>query len=129
MAGRNQVRAVLGGLVALDLGLAVWGFGFPDLWFRFFHGAERVDPQALLPRAAASWLAFSVLQLVALLRWERDRRWLAAIAGVRLADALTDVTCLAFAATTTPAAWVLFPIAGAGNLALGAWLWRQSRSG
>jgi hypothetical protein len=122
---RRRIRLVLGALVALDLVLAAWGFLLPGLWFRFFHGAELVDPQAYLPRAAASWAAFFLVQLIALVRWERERRWLAAVAGMRLGDALTDVTCLAFAASTTPAAWILFPVAGAGNLALGAWLLRR----
>jgi hypothetical protein len=118
----RQIRTVLAGLVALDLTLAVWGFFLPDLWFRFFHGTERVDPQRLLQRCAASWLAFLLVQLWALLRWERDRRWLAAVAGMRLGDALTDLTCLALASSTTVAAWVLFPVAGVGNLLLGGWL-------
>ena len=123
----RAVRAVLAGLVALDTVLAAWGFFAPALWFRFFHGADAVDPQGLLRRCAANWLAFAILQVVALVRWRRERGWLAAVAGMRLGDALTDVTCLVFCATATPAAYVLFPVAGAGNLLVGMWLLSVSR--
>ena len=122
-------RAVLLSLVALDAILATWGFGFPALWFRFFHGSDYVDPQGLLRRCAANWLAFALLQAAALWRWRRDPRWLTLVAGMRLGDALTDVTCLAFSARATAAAWILFPIAGLGNVAIGVWLFRRSRSG
>jgi hypothetical protein len=129
LQGRTRlVGVVLANLVALDAVLATWGFCFPTVWFRFFHDAPYVDPQGLLRRCAANWLAFAIVQAIALVRWQRDPRWLAAVAGMRLGDALTDVTCLTFASSTTAAAWVLFPIAGLGNLVIGWWLlWRAPR--
>jgi hypothetical protein len=66
---------MLGGLLALDVGLAVWGFLFPEAWFRFFHGADYLDPQGLLPRCAANWLAFAIVQACVLLRWRRSPGW------------------------------------------------------
>jgi hypothetical protein len=120
----HRVTALLGALVAFDVTLTVWGLAFPDAWFATFHGAPRVDPQGYLARAAASWAAFAVLQLIALVRWRRDAAWLAVIAGVRLADCLTDVTCLAACERATWQAWVGFPLAGAGNLLVGVVLLR-----
>lgn len=124
MTSRRGVHAILVALVATDFVLSVWGFFFPSLWFSFFHGAAYVDPQGLLRRCAASWLAFFVLQTIALFRWRRDAMWLAVVAGCRLGDALTDVTCLAFASSTTPFAWIAFPIAGVGNVVVGVLLIR-----
>jgi hypothetical protein len=126
---KHSVRAVLGGLIALDLVLSIAAFFFPALWFEMFHGAAYVDPQGLLRRCGANWLAFFVIQVVALLRWERERCWLAVVAGMRLGDTLTDITCLMFAASATRAAWILFPLAGIGNLVVGAWLLRRGEAG
>jgi hypothetical protein len=115
---------VLAGLVALDATLATWGAFFPGAWFRLFHGAAYVDPQGLLRRCAANWLAFSVLQSVAAASWRKSPWWLMLIAGCRLGDALTDVTCLMVCQSATVMAWVAFPVAGAGNVAVGVWLAR-----
>ncbi|MBI4953303.1 MAG: hypothetical protein HY908_14825 [Myxococcales bacterium] len=125
MSRRLAVRSTLALLLALDVGLTAWGFFFPELWFRLFHGAAYEDPQGLLRRCAANWLAFAILQALALVRWERAPGWLLAVAGMRLGDALTDLTCLAFAASVTPFALAAFPLAGVGNVVAGAWLWRQ----
>jgi hypothetical protein len=121
----GPVSAVLGALVLTDLVLTVWGFAFPHAWFRVFHDADAVDPQGLLRRCAANWLAFLVLQVAALVRWRREPWWLFVVAGARLGDALTDVACLTFCAHATPWAWVAFSAAGVGNLVFGAWLLRQ----
>jgi hypothetical protein len=117
-------RLILWSLVALDAGLAFWAFAAPGFWFRFFHGADRVDPQALLYRCGANWTAFLVLQLIAALRWRKERWWLFVVAGCRLGDCLTDITCLALAASTTIFAWIAFPVAGIGNLVGGVLLIR-----
>lgn len=118
------VRIALAALVVLDVVLAGWGFFFPEAWFQLFHGADYVDPQALLRRCAANWLAFAVLEAVALARWERSPGWLLVVAGMRWGDALTDITCLAFASSTTVFSMIGFPLAGIGNVVLGVWLWR-----
>jgi len=121
------VTSILLALVLLDLVLATWGFAFPELWFQVWHGAPYVDPQALLPRAAASWAAFCILQFIALVRWRSSPRWLVLVAGVRLADSLTDVTCAFMATDITLAGQVLFPLAGIGNMAVGLLLLRWHR--
>jgi hypothetical protein len=123
----RRVNLILGSLIGLDLVLTVWGFFLPRLWYSFFHGSDYIDPQALLFRCAANWLAFFLLQVFALSRWRRDPMWLAVVAGCRLGDALTDVTCLAFASRVTVFAWIAFPIAGAGNLIAGIVLLRAYR--
>ena len=48
-----------------DLTLAIIAGFFPDVWFRFIHGVQPVDPQGLLRRTAAIWLAFSLFHFVA----------------------------------------------------------------
>ena len=123
----GPVSAVLGALVLTDLVLTVWGFAFPHAWFRVFHGAELVDPQGLLPRCAANWLAFLVIQIAALVRWRREPWWLYVVAGCRLGDALTDVTCLFACAHATTWAKIAFPVAGVGNVLTGVFLVRRAR--
>jgi hypothetical protein len=124
----RRVDAILASLVGLDLVLTLWGFFAPRLWYAFFHGADYVDPEGLLRRCAANWLAFFILQVIALARWRRSPMWLAVVAGCRLGDALTDVTCLAFAAHSTIFARIAFPAAGIGNLVAGVVLLRAYRA-
>lgn len=128
MMNKPSPSAVLWSLVALDAVLAIWAFAFPALWFRFFHGAAWIDPQALLYRCGANWLGFFVVQSVAALRWRNATWWLAVVAGCRLGDCLTDVTCLALADSRTVFAWIAFPIAGLGNLAVGVYLIRAFKN-
>lgn len=118
------IDSTLGSLAALDLVLSVWGFAFPEAWYAFFHGAAYVDPQGLLPRCAANWLAFFLIQAVALGRWRRTPGLLLVVAGCRLGDMLTDITCLVFASNVTVFGAIAFPIAGLGNVALGTALIR-----
>jgi hypothetical protein len=118
------VRPILVGLVVLDLALAIWGFVFPDTWFSFFHGSSRIDPRALLFRCAANWTGFVVIQVIALARWRVRPVWIAVVAGCRLGDVLTDVTCLVFSESHTVFAWIAFPLAGLGNVVLGVFLLR-----
>lgn len=116
MPTKIPVTSMLAFLAVLDLVLSVWAWTMPELWFRVWHGAGYVDPQALLPRCAANWTAFFLVQLMALLRWRREAWWLAVVAGVRLSDVFTDTTCSLLAGDVTLAARVLFPLTGAGNL-------------
>ena len=119
---------VIGSLVVIDLVLFLWGYGWPELWFEVWHGAELVDPQALLQRSAGHWLAFFLLQTVALFRHRDERVWLALVAGARFSDCLTDLSVLAFASSTTLAAQLLFPVAAVGNLIAGLVLLRAYRA-
>jgi hypothetical protein len=79
---------------AWDVILALWTIVLPQLWFRFFHGAALVDPQALLSRTGAVWLAFGVFQLYAWRVWEREPYWLAVVGGMRLSEVFADWTYL-----------------------------------
>ncbi len=121
----SRERTVLLALVALDLVLSLWGFLFPEAWYRFFHASAYVDPQALLYRCAANWLAFFFIQLVALLSWRRAPWLLLLVAGCRLGDCLTDLTCLALCESISPYGAIAFPAAGIGNVWVGVWLVRS----
>jgi hypothetical protein len=123
----GAVTAVLAALVVLDLVLSAWGFLFPGAWYRVFHASPYVDPQGLLPRCAANWLAFLAIQVLALARWRHWRGWLLLVAGCRLGDCVTDLSCLAFCESATTLARLAFPAAGLGNLVVGLWLVRTAR--
>ena len=97
----ERISQILGGLVLLDVTLAITGFFFPRFWFLIFHGVEYVDPQALLPRTAASWAAFALFQGIALKYWKVRPEWLAVVAGIRLSDMFTDWTYLALCQNAT----------------------------
>ena len=95
------IGPVLAGFVALDLFYAVICFFFPQMWFGVFHGTAYSDPEGLLRRTGAIWATFSVLQLIALLKWRQKPYWIAIIAGVRLSEIFADWTYLAFAQNLT----------------------------
>ena len=96
------VALVLIVLIIFDLVVAVGAFLFPQLWYRVLHGAEYVDPQGLLRRTGAIWVAFTVLQVLALPRWRTAPYWLALVCGIRLSEMFADWTYLAFADSVTP---------------------------
>ena len=77
-------------LVLLDLVLSTTCLFFPAAWFRVFHHAPYVDPQGLLRRTGAVWAAFTLLQLIALVRWRSRPYWLPLVAGVRLTEVFSD---------------------------------------
>ncbi len=111
-------------LVAFDLILSIWGFFFPGLWYAFFHGADYVDPQGLLRRCAANWTGFLIIQIIALIKWKKSPWWLLVVAGARLGDSLTDITCLIFSSNISIFGILGFPMAGAGNVIIGIYLIR-----
>ncbi len=74
-----------------DLTLAVVGGFFPELWFRFIHGVQAVDPQALLRRTAGIWLAFSLFHFVAWRLYVQRPFWLIAVGGMRLGELFADI--------------------------------------
>ena len=88
------VTAYLVFAIALDLGVFVMTWAAPGLWFSTFHGATVTDPHAilLLRRAGGHWLAFALVQIVVLLRKDRDPVWLAVAAGLRWSDVFTDLS-------------------------------------
>jgi len=98
---RKRTNLLLAGLVLLDIVLSGTCLFFPKLWFQWFHGAPYVDPQALLRRTGAVWAAFTLLQLIALFRWQKYPHWLVLIAGVRLTEIFSDWIYLALCSTIT----------------------------
>jgi hypothetical protein len=116
---KNKINFILISLVILDLLLSIWGFFFSEFWFSFFHNSAHVDPQGLLYRCAANWTAFFIIQLVAYFYWEKYPWLLVLVAGCRLGDVLTDITCLIFSSKHTIIALIGFPMAGIGNLIVG----------
>lgn len=116
------VYALLGFLVALDLVLATCALALPRTWFAIMYGIPYDDPAGLLYRTGAVWVAFLLLQAIALVRWRRAPYWLALIAGVRLTELFSDLTTLAVARKVTWFAWVALPMATLSNLVFGYFL-------
>ena len=113
------VHALLGFLVALDLVLATCALALPRTWFAIMYGIPYDDPAGLLRRTGAVWVAFLLLQAIALVRWRRAPYWLALIAGVRLTELFSDLTTLVAAQKVTWFAWVTLPMATISNLVFG----------
>jgi len=97
----KRIPAILIALVFFDVTIAVIGFFFPGLWFRIFHGVPYNDPQGFLPRCAANWTAFALIQLIAFFRWKKDPVWLAMVAAARLSDIFTDLAYFWFCSDIT----------------------------
>ncbi|MDE0228124.1 MAG: hypothetical protein OXH96_20530 [Spirochaetaceae bacterium] len=104
VSGRRArfVDTVLIALIVFDLVVAVGAFLFPQLWYRVLHDAEHVDPAGLLRRTGAIWVAFTVVQVLALPRWRTTPHWLVLVCGIRLSELFADWTWLAFAEQVTP---------------------------
>lgn len=129
---RKFTYVLLAFLVVLDIVLSTVAICYPDYWFQTFHGAPYVDPQGLLRRTGAVWVAFTLLQLIALFRWEKEPWWLVLIAGVRLTELFSDWTYIYFAQSLTTRGWIGLFIAPPGNLAFGlylVWVYLKIRKG
>ncbi|AUX41700.1 uncharacterized protein SOCE26_031220 [Sorangium cellulosum] len=120
----RRITALLAALVLFDLTLSTWAFFFPQAWFDAFHGTAYVDPEALLPRMAANWAGFLLMQSIALLRWRRETWWLLIVAGVRFSDVFTDLVYFLMADHLTWFARATLPGMGPINALLGWWLIR-----
>ena len=94
---KTVINILLVALIALDMAYFVVAFFFRDFWFATFHGTAYVDPEGLLPRAGAVWLAFSLVQFFTLVRWQSQPHWLAIAAGLRSSELFTEWTYVAFA--------------------------------
>jgi hypothetical protein len=114
---KARTNLLLAGLVILDIFLSGTCLFLPDLWFRWFHGAPYVDPQALLRRTGAVWAAFTILQLLALIRWQRHPHWLVLVAGVRLTEIFSDWTYLFLCSSITWFGRLALFVSPLGNLA------------
>jgi hypothetical protein len=109
-------------LVIKDVVLSLTTIVFPEAWYRFFHDAPYVDPQGLLRRTGAVWVAFTLLQLIALFRWEKEPWWLVLIAGVRWTELFSDWTYIAVAQGVTSLGGLGLFLAPPANLAFGWFL-------
>ena len=109
-------------LIILDLVLCTLALLFPKTWFKIFHDQPYTDPQGLLRRTGAVWAAFTLLQVIAYIKWEKQSYWLVLIAGVRLTELFSDWTYLYFAQKTTWSARLSLFIAPPANLAMGWFL-------
>jgi hypothetical protein len=125
--GERLTATVLWVLLGFDLMLVTVTFGFPNLWFTVFHGTQVPADLTYFQRAGAQWAGFALVQAIALVRWRGDRRWLAAVAGVRLCDVFTDWAALAAAHEHTWFAWVSLAAMGVINAALAWFLFVRAR--
>jgi hypothetical protein len=116
------INSLLIFLIILDAFLCILALLFPATWFKLFHDEPYIDPQGLLRRTGAVWAAFTLLQVIAYLKWEEHFYWLVLIAGVRLTELLSDWTYLYFAQKTTWSGRLSLLIAPPANLAMGWFL-------
>jgi hypothetical protein len=119
---RTFIYILMAFLVILDLVLSTTCLFFPERWFAIFHGVAYMDPQALLKRTGAVWVAFTLLQLIAFFRWEKAPWWLILIAGVRLTELFSDWTYMWLASNMTSLGRLGLFIAPPGNLVFGIFL-------
>ena len=117
----NSKRATIVSLLLLffavwDLALAVAAIGFPEFWFRTFHGVDPVDPQALLRRTGGVWLAFAVFHFIAWRKWKAKPFWLVAVGGMRLGEIFADYLYLFSAQDITTIGRLTFLAATPANV-------------
>jgi hypothetical protein len=124
---RRRINILLIGLVLYDIALSATCLISPQTWFQSFHGADYVDPQGLLYRTGAVWVAFSLFQLVARLKWEVQPVWLAVVAGIRLTEIFSDWTYIYVAENLTRFGWFALFVNPPGNLLLGWYLLKSYR--
>ena len=105
----RAIDTVLLVAIAVDVVLPVLALARPAWWFEVLHVGAAPDALhvALLHRAAAQWVAFAVVQILALARWRREPGWLLITAGVRASDWLTDLTYFVAAPDLAPVSVVL----------------------
>jgi len=120
---RQNTNRLLLSLVLLDIVLSSTGYLLPGVWFKIFHGVSYIDPQGFLQRCAGNWAMFTVLQTIALYKWEKNLIWLGVVAGVRLSDMLTDWSYLWFCSDITWFGRLALFNAGPFNLLCGLYLY------
>jgi hypothetical protein len=90
MTMKKLVNILLVILILLDVFYVVVIFSSAQTWFDLIHDADYVDPEALLKRTAGAWAAFTILQVIALVRWQRAPHWLMVMAGLRFSESFAD---------------------------------------
>jgi hypothetical protein len=120
----------LAGALVEDTALFVLSWLRPELWFQLFHRAGPAGLEtALLRRAGGQWLAFALVQAIALWRWRAQPLWLVAVAGARASDFFTDLSYIAAVPALTPLGWAALVPPAFLNAAFAATLmaaWRQA---
>lgn len=116
---RVQVNAFLVGLIVLDVVLSAVAILFPERWSETFHDLPYDDPAGLLRRAGAVWVAFALLQTIALFRWQDRPYWLTLIAGVRLTELFSDWATILAAKQMTHLGIVELALSPPSNLVFG----------
>jgi hypothetical protein len=111
-----QIYFLLGFLVLLDAVLSTTAIVFPDTWMQLMHGLPYDDPAGLLRRTGAVWIAFTLVQAVALVRWRDRPYWLTIVAGVRLTELFSDWATIFAAQKVTLLAKVGLAISPPSNL-------------
>ena len=124
---RRRINTLLLALVVYDVVLSATCLIRPDLWYRYIHGAEYIDPQGLLLRTGAVWAAFSLFQIIARFKWEVQPYWLTLIAGIRLSEVFSDWTYLYVAQDITTFGWIGLFVNPPMNLFLGWYFIRAYR--
>lgn len=122
IGSKTIISLLLGFLVLLDIVLFTLALFYPQTWFDLFHGQPYVDPQGLLRRTGGVWVAFTLLQFVALVKWKQQPYWLAVIAGVRLTEMFSDWVYLYFAQDITLFGRIGLFISPLANMAFGWFL-------
>ena len=121
---KKVVDGLLIVLIFLDVLYDVVIFPSPETWFRIMHGEPYVDPQGLLRRTAACWAAFAFWQIIALLKWKKNRHWLMLVAGIRWTEIFADWTYLYFCQNITTVGKVGLFLAAPVNLFTGWFFYR-----
>ena len=116
---RAQVNIFLVALVLLDVFLSTVAIVFPERWCATFHGLPYDDPAGLLRRTGAVWVAFTLLQAIALFRWQKQPYWLVLIAGVRFTELFSDWVTIFAARHMTTLGTVGLLFSPPGNLLFG----------
>ncbi len=124
---RTSIYVLLVFLVILDIVLSTTCLLSPETWFKVFHNAPYVDPQGLLKRTGAVWVAFTLFQLIAVFRWEKQPWWLVLIAGVRLTEIFSDWVYIYVSQSMTTFGWIGLFVSPPTNLLFGWFLVRSYR--
>ena len=119
------INSLLVGLILLDAFYVIIVFCFPEQWFAMLHGVPYTDPEGLLPRAGAVWLAFVIIQIFTLVKWQSQVYWLAITTGLRSAEIFTEWTYLLFANDITTAGKVGLLLSTPANIVV-CWFFFQS---
>ena len=118
------------GALVEDTALFVLSWLRPELWFQLLHHADPAGLEtALLRRAGGQWLAFALVQAIALWRWRAEPVWLVIVAGARVSDLFTDLSYIAAVPSLTTFGWATLTPPAFLNAAFAVTMmvaWRQA---